>query len=234
MVEQIEHAMRSQSEAPEVPHPPQLDEAAEDHQAPVLALGVRRPMEERHRPNVKAKTSVKFMKTAVCQKEDCRCEEAPLMSMDKGKEKPKQVKLRRGITMDTGAHDNVMPERMTGQRKIRPSLGSKKGMCYVAAGNEKIANLGEIDFNFTSTEGHPASMVFQVANVNKALGSVAYVVDRAYRVVYDKNMVTGEDLSYMTHKPTNTTYRFRRERNVWILDAIVDCKDVYASFSRPE
>ena len=91
--------------------------------------------------------------------------------------------------------------------------------------------MGEIDFDFESAEGHKSSMIFQIANVNKALGSVAYVVDRAYRVVYDKNMVTGEDLSYMTHKPTNTTYRFRRERNVWILNAVVDINDV---FSGPE
>ena len=61
--------------------------------------------------------------------------------------------------------------------------------------------------------------MFQIANVNKALGSVAYTVDRAYRVVFDKNMETGEDMSYMTHKATKKTYRFRRERNVWILDA---------------
>ena len=222
-VEQIEQAMRTQGEAPEVPPPP-----SEDHQPPVLALRVRQ------RPKVKAKKGVKFMQKAICHEDGCGCEDAPLMSMDESKERPKQVKLRRGITMDTGAHDNVMPERMAGQRKIRPSPGSKKGMCYVAAGNEKIKNLGEIDFKFKSVEGHPANMVFQIANVNKALGSVAYVVDRAYRVVYDKNMVTGEYMSYMTHKPTNTTYRFRRERNIWKLDAIVDSKDVYPGFSGPE
>ena len=224
MVEQIENAMRGQNDMPEAP------EASPEgvHQPPVLAVGVRQ------RPNGRPRKGVKFMNKVGCQEEDCECREAPLMSVDKGKEKPRQVKLRRGITMDTGAHDNVMPKRMAGQRKIRPSPGSKRGMCYVAAGNEKIRNEGEIDFKFESVEGHPASMVFQIANVNKALGSVAYVVDRAYRVVYDKNMVTGEDLSYMTHKPTNTTYRFRREKNIWKLDAIVDSKDVYPGFSGPE
>ena len=35
--------------------------------------------------------------------------------------------------------------------------------------------------------------------------------ETAYRVVYDKNMATGEDMSYMIHKPTRTVYRFRRE-----------------------
>ena len=136
--------------------------------------------------------------------------------------------------MDTGAHDNVMPARMAGKRRIRPSPGSKRGMSYVAAGNEKIKNVGEIDFDFQSVEGHISNMVFQIANVNKALGSVAYSVDRAYRVVFDKNMETGEDMSYMTHKPTKKTNRFRRERNVWILDAIVDSASVNGGFSGPE
>ena len=129
----------------------------------------------------------------------------PLMAVDSEKQKPKLLKLRRGITMDTGAHDNVMPARMAGKRRVRPSPGSKRGMSYVAAGNEKIKNEGEIDFDFQSVEGHISNMVFQIANVNKALGSVAYSVDRAYRVVFDKNMETGEDMSYMTHKPTKKT-----------------------------
>ena len=100
------------------------------------------------------------------------------------------------------------------------------GMRYVGAGNEKIHNEGEVDFDFESMEGHRQSMIFQIAEVNKPLASVAYFVDRDFRVVYDKNMVTGEDLSYMIHKPSKTTYRFRRERNIWILDAIVDIDEI--------
>jgi hypothetical protein len=146
----------------------------------------------------------------------------------------KKMKLRRGITMDTGAHHNVIPKRMVGKRKIRPSEGSRRGMRYVGAGGEKICNEGEVDFPFESVEGHLASMVFQIAEVNKPLGSVAYFVDRDFRVVYDKNSATGEDMSYMIHKPTKKTYRFRRERNIWILDAIVDMADIFQDFSRPE
>ena len=73
------------------------------------------------------------------------------------------------------------------------------------------------DVDFQSVEGH-------ISNI----GSVAYSVDRAYRVVFDKNMETGEDMSYMTHKPTKKTYRFRRERNV------VDAASVNGVFSWPE
>ena len=48
-------------------------------------------------------------------------------------------------------------------------------------------------------------------------------------------MQTGEDLSYMIYKPTKTVYRFRRERNIWILDAIVDLAEILGSdFSGPE
>ena len=144
------------------------------------------------------------------------------------------MRLSRGITMDTGAHHNVIPKRMVGQKRIRQSEGSRKGMRYVGAGGEKIDNEGEVDFPFESVEGHLASMIFQIAEVNKPLGSVAYFVDGAFRVVYDKNMETGEDMSYMIHKPSKTTYRFRRERNIWILDAIVDVSEIYGDFSRQE
>ena len=85
-----------------------------------------------------------------------------------------------------------------------------------------------------TAEGHRQNVVFQVAEVNKPLGAVAYFVDDSYRVVYDKNMTTGEDMSYMLHKPTKTMYRFRRDRNVWILDAIIDKVDIDGDFRRQE
>ena len=136
--------------------------------------------------------------------------------------------------MDTGAHHNVIPRRMIGHLKVRSSPGSRIGMNYGGAGGEKIKNEGEVVFPFKTMEGHSQNVTFQVAEVNKPLGSAAYVVDSAYRVVYDNNMATGEDMSYMIHKPSKTVYKFRRERNIWILDAIVDMADLGAGFSGPE
>jgi hypothetical protein len=107
-------------------------------------------------------------------------------------------------------------------------------MCYVAAGSERIKNEGEITFDFESVEGHKESLGFQIAAVNKALGSGAYMVDHAFRVVYDKDMETNKDLSYMIHKPIKWAFRFRREKNVWILDATVAAESVFGDFSRPE
>ena len=144
------------------------------------------------------------------------------------------MKLRRGITMDTGAHHNVMPRRMVGAHRIRPSEGFKKGLKYVGAGGEKIDNEGEADFPFETVEGHKQNIVVQIADVNKPLGSVAYFVDRGYKVVYDKHMDTGEDLSYMIDKATKVAHRFRRDKNIWVWDAIVDLADIFGDFSRPE
>ena len=142
-------------------------------------------------------------------------DDVPLMPLEKIVKRSKSIKkvkmeLKRGITMDSGAHRNVMPRRMAGKRQMRQSAGSKRKMHYLCAGVERIANQGEIDFDFESVEGHKETFVFQIADVNKALGSVAYVVDTAFRVVYDKNMETGEDMSYMIHKPSKKSFRFRR------------------------
>ncbi len=83
---------------------------------------------------------------------------------------------------------------------------------------------GEVDFNFETMEGLDKSFVFQIAEVNKALASISYLVDRDYKVTFNKDMKTGRDMSYMLHKPTQTVARFRRERNVWVLDALVDAE----------
>ena len=83
-----------------------------------------------------------------------------------------------------------------------------------------------------TSEGNDEEFVVQVAEVNKALGAVSYLVDKGYRVVFDKDETTGKDISYMMKKKTKVTSRFRRERNIWILDAFVDQVDADESFHR--
>ena len=132
------------------------------------------------------------------------------------------MRLKRGITMDSGASANVMPRRMAmAPSRIRPSPGSIVGVKYVAANDGVIKNEGEYDFNFTTVEGHDEVVVMQIAEVNKALGSVAYFVDHGYMVIFDKDAKTGKDLSRMIHKASGRISKFRREKNIWILDAFV-------------
>ena len=142
------------------------------------------------------------------------------------------MKLRRGITVDSGASANVMPKRMLRKQKMRPSPGSRRGAHYLAANNGRIANEGECDFKFQTVEGNKQNLTFQIAEVNKALGAVSYLVDDGYRVIFDKDEKTGHDLSMMIHKKTGVTSRFRRERNVWILDVLVDAEDSDDDFHR--
>ena len=65
-------------------------------------------------------------------------------------------------------------------------------------------------------------MVFQIAEVNKALGSIIYLVDKDCGIIFDKELATWQDVSLMMHKPTGRTIRFRSERNIWVLDALIE------------
>ena len=128
--------------------------------------------------------------------------------------------------MDSGAVDNVMPKRMVRQKwKIRPSPGSRAGVHYVAANHGRIPNEGEVDFAFQTAEGYDEEMCMQIAEVNKALGSISYLVDKGYKVVFDKCMKTGKDRSMMIRKQDNRPVKFRRERNIWVLDTYVTMTD---------
>ena len=141
------------------------------------------------------------------------------------------MRLKRGLTMDSGASANVMPRRLVlHPKKIRPSPGSIRGVKYVAANNGVIKNEGEYDFEFETKGGESRSITMQIANVNKALASVAHFVDNGYTVIFEKNYNTGEDRSRMVLKKTGEETPLLREKNVWILDAYI-AKD--QGFLRP-
>ena len=149
----------------------------------------------------------------------------------------RRLRLARGITVDSGAADNVMPRRMLrGRNKIRPSPASRAGVHYVVANDGRIANEGEADFEFETQDGKPLSWLFQIAEVNKTLAAVSALVDTGNRVVFDKDEATGMDTSFITNKETGTSIRMRRERNVWVIDAYVadDEKNEASLFSRQE
>ena len=128
-------------------------------------------------------------------------------TMEKRGETPevrRKMRLRRGITMDSGAAHMVMPKRMIRNKKlIRPSPASRAGVHYVAANDGRIPNEGETDFKFKTKEGQDKNWKFQIAEVNKALGAISYLVGEGYRIVFEKDMKTGKDTSVMIDKSTN-------------------------------
>ena len=107
-------------------------------------------------------------------------------------------------------------------RRIRPSRASNAGIHDVAANNGRIENEGEGDFEFSTTEGNSLKWTFQIAEVNKVLASVSSLVDSNHRVTFDRDDKTGTDISFILDKRTGMQTKMRRERNVWVVDAMVE------------
>ena len=132
--------------------------------------------------------------------------------------------MARGMTVDSGAADNVMPRRMVRGKtnKVRPSPGSRAGVHYVAADNARIKNEGECDFKFSTAEGHDENFTFQIAEVNKAQCAVSYLVDTGHQVIFDQDEETGVDTSRIVNRKSGKTIQMQRERNVWTIDAFIE------------
>ena len=73
----------------------------------------------------------------------------------------RRLKLARGITVDSGAADNVIPRRMVKGKfnRIRSSKGSRAGVHYVSASSARIPNEGECDFHFQTKDGQKENYI---------------------------------------------------------------------------
>ena len=123
------------------------------------------------------------------------------------------VKVRKGLTVDSGEADHVMPAGWLWFLKVRPSPGSRSGLHYVAANGARLPNQGQSRLRFMSSEGAIASILFQIAAINKPLVSVSKLVDDGYDVIF--NNVE----SYIINKETGKKIIMKRERGVFVIDA---------------
>ena len=112
-------------------------------------------------------------------------------------------------------------------------MASRAGVQYVACNNGKFPNEGEAEMTFQSREGNEHTWTFQIAEVNKVLASVAYLVDAGHRVLFDKDAKTGADMSVIVNKLTGEEVAMRRDNNVWVIDAFIE-EDPEPVFARPE
>ena len=144
----------------------------------------------------------------------------------------RRLRMSRGITVDSGAADNVMSRKtLMKWMKMRKSRASINGVHYVAANGARIPNEGEVDFEFETKDGKRHSWLFQIAEVNKVLASVSSLVDAGHRVTFEKDDETGLDMSYIVNKANGSVIKMHRDRNVWTIDTYVN-EDM--DFSRPE
>ena len=124
-------------------------------------------------------------------------------------------RIRRGLTVDSGAADHVIPAGWFIGMLIVKSIGLIRGLMYVAANGAKIPNQGQTVVDFMSGEGTWAKLIFQIAAINKPLVSVSKLVEDGYRVIFD------DDESYILQKKTGNIITMRKEQGVFVIDTYV-------------
>ena len=106
-----------------------------------------------------------------------------------------------------------MPRRMIRGRgnKIRSSKASRAGVHYVSATANRIKNEGETDLHFDTEVVQKINWTFHIAEVSKVLASVVDLVDHNHRVVFDQDLDTGEDISFIENKTDGDFIKTKRE-----------------------
>ena len=127
----------------------------------------------------------------------------------------KWMRVRNGITMDSGCSVFVMPSDWLTMFALEESAGSRSGQTYTAAakGGKPILNEGQRTIKFFTQEGEKKKVTCQVAGVNKILASVALICDNGNHVIFRD--VGGE----IVNDKTGAVTPFRRHGNIYVLDA---------------
>ena len=129
--------------------------------------------------------------------------------------------LPKPLVIDSGAGETVMPKTWLPSYPVEPSPGSLKGEFYHTADGSRIFNEGQKRVTVTTQDGNnERAMTFQVADVDKALGSVRQIVNNKNRVVFDQDDF-GKDISFIQNKVTKEKMPLRVENGVYVLDLVV-------------
>jgi hypothetical protein len=124
--------------------------------------------------------------------------------------------LEKGITVDSGAAECVMPLACAPHVPITESVGSRNGLHYVAAGGARIPNVGQKRVKFATHDGQVSAMTFQVADINKPLASVSKICKKGHR----------------DHKVSGKKTYLKEKNGVYVLDAWIMPKDKEPVFAR--
>ena len=120
------------------------------------------------------------------------------------------------VTIDSGACDTVMPINMCKDIPVHESKRQQEGMEYEVANGETIPNEGERHcMIMTMGAVTPKNIVFQVADVHKALLSITRVADAGYECHLNK---TG---GYLLDTYTGERVPIHRKGNLYVMRAWV-------------
>ena len=126
--------------------------------------------------------------------------------------------------VDTGASDSCAPDDMVPQVPSIESEGSRRGLCYNAAGGSKLTNDGEKRLHMMTNDHQMLATCWQTVGVTRPLLSVRQICQRGNRVAFGAR--GGEIYNLQTGK----TISFGMEGNVYVLDLWVAPE---ATFARP-
>ena len=125
--------------------------------------------------------------------------------------------------MDSGAGESVSPPHEATQFPTIETEASREGTFYISATGDRVYNEGEKRITCRTPEGHQRSMMFQVADVNKALASVSRICESGReRVIFQKNN------SYIEDTKTGRRTRLQERNGVYVIESWID----KASFGR--
>ena len=126
--------------------------------------------------------------------------------------------------VDSGAEETVAPRGIfPGQ--VRESAMSRAGACYRTASGAPIRNLGELDVQFLTVEGHAAEIPFQLANIERPLIAVSALAQAGNVVELRKE---GGRITHHSGKVT----RLERRGGTYILPMWVPVEAESALFHR--
>ena len=138
--------------------------------------------------------------------------------------------MPRPLVIDSGAAETVIPTEWFPLHGVQESHGSKSGVYYTTADGTPVYNEGEKTLTMSTLDGeHARKMTFQVARVNKALGSVSKIVANGNRVIFDQNG------SFIENIWTKDKIWLREDNGVYVLDMVVAPpeKKMESGFTRP-
>ena len=144
---------------------------------------------------------------------DFRCVECNLGPMEINAiegEQSERKKQKGKVTIDSGAEVSIWPATHVAWENVKPTHESEMGIGFVAANGSRMPNYGGTQVKFKKN-GTSKTMNFEVTDCKKPLASVAKIVDKGNRVVFDA------EESYILNKATGEKIQLERERGTFVM-----------------
>ena len=126
------------------------------------------------------------------------------------------------IALDSGAVKHVTPANIFSVT-TEPTEKSRSGHNYFGADGSAIPNLGAQKTSASDESGRTIALEFDVAKISRPLASVAEIVKKDHRVVFE------DGASFIQSKRTGTWTPLRQEGNLFFLDVWVQVPESLTS-----